>query len=638
MQTPLELQQLGEPAQPGGPAGQELLVRQPSDLDDDAGKWRKCRDLWNRVNVRALFGLRAGQALWGLEPLDLGCCTQKGEQGSPQESLRNSSGNLNSSGETTANKSAGTAASPWYRVPEPLCAWGDEMPHDVHDRLGIFCDLIIVGLASRIGALVVSYSFECTPMPESMARAAGFPYWNCSADAEGEGSGEGSGTAAQPQYCMPVKSVVLVALAIFSSVTRLWLTEIGMKSRFRMDDRFHRALDLVGYFIFLQATSVVPTGAINRSLTTDCFHFVWLGSLLWWLRWLEIALFARQENARREAGTHVVDHGIQLLVMGVVLLLDRTIVTILEDYGECVRLHPLTPSECPLDPVWLAFVPFLMYGVAAIWTLAQYGALLRVLYRHLCKKCLAGPHWPLERISVPQSVHFITHRHKELLMIMLGESLLQMSTKLTDVGVFFCGHLRQYLYTPNGIVCASAGLNVAVIAGFILAFTLLYTFVLSDEEGTYAVQHPLSSRSGAVFKTFYSVNLMWTSFCILLIGVAVELGVSDPAGFECAPMRVRQQALVCLALMFATTFQLILHAAQARAYLGGLINEGQTASQNRRFKLLLLLRVVGYFAYLVPLLSANSESPMPYYGVLAYLAAVSVFNAVLVHVHKVRAT
>lgn len=325
--------------------------------------------------------------------------------------------------------------------------------------------------------------------------------------------------------------------------------------------------------------------------------------------------------------------------MGVVLLSIRMLMNILENYGECVRLHPSTSaSECHLNNLGLLLSMLSSHFIPVTWTLLQYGALLRVLYRHLCKKCLAGPHWPLERISVPQSVHFITHRHKELLTIMLGESLLQISTKLTDVGVFFCGSLRDLVYTPHGIVCASAGLNIAVTAGFILAFTLLYTFVLSDDEGTYAVQHPLSSRSGAVFKTFYSVNLMWTSFCILLIGVAVELGVSNPAGFECAPMRVEQQALVCLALMFATTFQLVLHAAQARAYLGGLIDEGQAASQNRRFKLLLFLRVVGYFAYLVPLLSANSESPMPYYGVLAYLAAVSVFNAVLVHVQKVRAT
>lgn len=240
---------------------------------------------------RAVLGLRAGRACWGLEPSDLRCC--KREHGERNvELLSRHAGETERSVSSTSHAHShrkGLFSGAFYRIPTAHAEWGEEVP-ELHDTRALFGDLIFVALLSEAGKYVSKSSFiDCSP--HTFGGCEKIP----------------GRRACDNDVALITWRYILV---VFTAI-RNWSHEVEMKSRFCMDSNFHRCCDFLGYACLLGTTVYLQ---VDDARMFD-FAFLYLHTLVWWLRWLEIALVARRENERRYAGGQVVDGFMPLVLM-----------------------------------------------------------------------------------------------------------------------------------------------------------------------------------------------------------------------------------------------------------------------------------------------------------------------------------
>ena len=89
-------------------------------------------------------------------------------------------------------------------------------------------------------------------------------------------------------------------------------------------------------------------------------------------------------------------------------------------------LFALVYHCCLFVMLQLEVSSFTPTDVLAYWGWGLALQFLRWPYRNLRKRLLSGPHWPVEKILVPVSAAFRIGRYRELVMLMLGEILLQL--------------------------------------------------------------------------------------------------------------------------------------------------------------------------------------------------------------------
>merc|ERR1719149_274874 len=111
-----------------------------------------------------------------------------------------------------------------------------------------------------------------------------------------------------------------------------------------------------------------------------------LAQAVWVCRWLEVAVLAPVEAARRQAAEILVD-------------------------------------ECGGIVVWLVGLQLLSPGLLL---LGGFWADVRQMFREARKGLLSGPHFPRRRVSLPLNAHFGIARHAEFMFLMIGETVLQM--------------------------------------------------------------------------------------------------------------------------------------------------------------------------------------------------------------------
>jgi hypothetical protein len=250
---------------------------------------------------RAVLGLRAGRVCWGLEPPDLRC--RKREHGERHvELLSRHAGErsvVNSSTSHAHSHRKGLLPSAFYRIPTAHAEWGEDVP-ELHDTHLLFGDLIFVALISKAGKYVSESCFiDCSPRAFAGCGPDSRPLRTCTPD---------------------ILFIVARCILVMWTAIRNWSHEVEMKSRFCMDSIFHRILDLLGYACLLGTTTFLK---IYDGRFYD-FAFLYLHTLLWWLRWLEIAFVARRENERRYAGGQVVDGIMPLVLMTLVFTYTRS--------------------------------------------------------------------------------------------------------------------------------------------------------------------------------------------------------------------------------------------------------------------------------------------------------------------------
>ena len=80
-----------------------------------------------------------------------------------------------------------------------------------------------------------------------------------------------------------------VYLLVMWTAIRNWSHEVEMKSRFYMDSNFHRFCDILGYACLL-GTTIYFADPTWGTTWTATYRFLYLHTLLWWLRGREIML------------------------------------------------------------------------------------------------------------------------------------------------------------------------------------------------------------------------------------------------------------------------------------------------------------------------------------------------------------
>ena len=441
------------------------------------------------------------------------------------------------------------------------------MPH-IHDMFGLFYDLIIVGQIYQAGKFVVLSSFHHCTLPTYWFYSFFKPHsprypegWGeyCHLNRDGSVRDE---PPFEEERCYPFFDVVfLEVFAILCLICRNWRSEVELKARFRMDDLAHRLLDLVVYCIVLFSTAYLssehawfpcvvggvampdPMGwhvhfATQSAGRMWCYVCVYAVSVIFWLRWLEIALFAKRENARREASAHVVDG---LLSLAVLTLCTFGWLYLLPTFdGKVKSLQDVTTR-------W-SFAAPLYFGLLSAPLLKD----VRGTWRDLRKAVLPGPHWPMERTKVPASSRFMTNRTHELFMIMLGEILLQLAsaerddwrdvvngTKTDPSGEWFNG---------GGWPLSLSEDLIARSSGFVMAACLLYICVLSMPHHR-SQQTSGSKEERRLVSTMLRYNLYIMAISLPMIGVGLELAIINPAGSWCATALEDQKALLSVSFI-----------------------------------------------------------------------------------------
>ena len=404
---------------------------------------------------RAALGLRAGREWWGLEPPDLRC--RKREHGERNvELLSRHAGErsvLNSSTSHAHSHRKGLIPDAFYRIPTAHAEWGEEVP-ELHDPHGLFGDCVVVALIHRAGFLFNASFLDCSPHTFDGREAI----------------------PERPKACFPdVLFVLTQYFLVMWTAIRNWSHEVEMKSRFYMNSHVHMFCDFIGYFLLLKTT-------VNfASPTHDDYTYLFLHTLLWWVRWLEIALFARRENERRYAGGQVVDGIMPLVLMTLVLR-----------------------GAFSLD------------ASIRIWTFAQIWTWLREFWRHKRRAWLSGPHWPLAQTTVPTGIKFMLRRQRELLMLTLGEVVVGVAVFPSLSNVWELIPIINYIKAVR-------------YSGYVLVVGMLYMLVLWQPDASH--DHPFSRGAGS--KILYRAFLLIICTILPLVGTMLELAIHYPLGFHC---------------------------------------------------------------------------------------------------------
>jgi low temperature requirement protein LtrA len=391
------------------------------------------------------------------------------------------------------------AGSDAYRVPvqrhefnqaqEPLHAqWSD-----------LFLDLIFVGAGYRLGGLMKDAFYSCGGLGGGGGVGTGGSYG-------GGGGGGGGGTSNE---CVGLGLGLLYFVAIFQVLYRCWLTDMLHTARYESEDRYHRLLDLGSYLLLcLAANAITSVQTLVCGSLPSFLVPVMLVMGLWILRFVEMALFSPGEVTRRRASGDIIDHGQSLLIYALAILL-------LSPYAARRGLDQSPGSAASvLSPV-LMLVGGLWYELRLLFRLQRpYCCLSPGAQRQLRRQ------WPVSRMVVPHNIGFAIHRFNEFMMLMLGETLLQLV--ITDFG----SESRLAYY----------GLT---IGGFVVCLCMMYSFHVSEPHHHH--EHVLMRASQA--RPASRARRLWTlagivymgalmslkSAFVLLTGVGIKIAAADPS-------------------------------------------------------------------------------------------------------------
>ena len=390
--------------------------------------------------LRTIAGLRVERQVWGLTPWDLGVFGRKrvrrdtsemaliGAQLPPSEigriSIQRESRSRTWS-RSIVERAHVHSSEPmsFHRVPFTLHEWGEEQ-HDVHPSWGdLFLDLIFVSAAYQMSSLLGSAFYHCCPIGTGEHTCASTDGSGSASGSDGAGAGSESGSAStsisggarrqlagstsDERPCVGLAVGVFYAVALFQGLQRVWLTETSYyRSNFSACDKVHYLLDMAVYFCLIVASSNIGQVQYFMHPTSHgdirVFGFLlplFVAACIWALRFLEVALFASSEAARRWSASRLVDDlGLLLLFWLPPLVLDFYVE---DEAGKKLIVLPIL--------------------VGAYWPE------LRLFWRWvLVPRCIPGNHLPTTRTRPPASVAFLIHRFDEFMYLMLGETVLGM--------------------------------------------------------------------------------------------------------------------------------------------------------------------------------------------------------------------
>ena len=532
-----------------------------TDGDDELGP---TEPLW-----RKLLGFRAGHDFWGLGNLDLGLVHG-------DECSQRACGH-----DMCVHDGQGHGKN--YDIPKRRRNWTDPPQHLTAGWSDLFLDLIFVGAAYQLGDLIKYTFFACTPESSSSSSSSSSSYSSSSSSESMSGSDEAShrrlADYAYPE-CLPWGLAWLHSVAIFSTMFRLWLLETMYRARFDASDSFHRALDMLGYLLLIVgASNISPLQEYTGKALGGAYQGVpkyasmlvpfLAAALLWWLRYWEVALLARAENARRLASALLIDFSGLLILWSVALAM----------------------TQLPEGDVRSVAVPLLML-CGAWWPD------MRLMWRVDRRRLLPGPYRPRQQDMPPINVDFVIHRNAEFMFLMLGETVLQLVIQNEERGTW-----EHY---------------VAMGAGYVVVLAMLYTYHITEP---HAAEHHAMRRS-AEAGVAYQITYQFKAVSVLLVGVGVKLVLYDPnttGEFFSDPQRL-QLGLACSSSFGLQMLMHPLHTGLRYYY------SPKTLAEHPRRAALIVLRLI-----LVCSMTAVALPSQPPYTLLCAEAALGLLQCALIH-------
>lgn len=524
---------------PAGEKDTTALALAGADVDDD--ELRQTPPFW-----LTLLGLNAGRDLWGLGNIDLGL------------GRGNECGQQQCNGGRDMCVHDGEGHDKKYVIPRRRRNWADPPQHLTAGWADLFLDLIFVGAAYQLGDLIKYTFFSCTP---------------------GSSSSSSSGSDAYPE-CLPWGLAWLHSIAIFATMFRLWQSDSMYRARFDASDSFHRALDLLGYLMMIvgasnisplqEYTGIALNGEYQGVPKYASMLVPFLGvAVLWWLRYWEVALLARAQNARRVASALLIDMIGMLLLWSVALAL----------------------TQLPEGDVHGVAVPVLM--LCGAWWQD-----MRLMWRIDRRRLLPGKFRPYTEDLPPINIDFIIHRNGEFMFLMLGETVLQLVIQNEEHGTW-----EHY---------------AAMGAGYALVLAMLYTYHITEPHAAEHHAFRRSSEAGVAYQLAYQFKAV----AVLLVGIGVKLVLYHPT-MEGEFFSDAQRLQLGLACSLSFGLQMVMHPLHTglRYYYSP-----KTLATHPRRAALIVLRLI-----LVCGMSAIALPSQPPYTLLCAEAALGLLQCALIH-------
>lgn len=396
--------------------------------------------------IRLVLGASLTRSFWGWAPPDLGAALWRDGRDSLASSKSAGSAGREAGHDEAGHHSYHDDASTFYAVPKRRHHWYQPQ-YELHASWAdLFFDLIYVGAAYQLG-VVVKYSFvSCyyDGLPSTNSTGSASYYGRHLAST----STSRNGAIREYGECVGIWLGVLYSLGFFSVLCRLWLFDLYMRNRFDTPDLAHKLLDLVCYFFVAAAASGV--NVVHSFDETGLWPFLLpsiAAMVLYMGRMLEVALRSDDIGCRRQASAMLLD---ALWPLGALL-------------GALVfSQYYLDDRQIEIDSRMRWTVPALLMfvGCGLLWEARQLWRLRRFQYFASEEQVMRflQVDYPRTRTAVPINVNFTIHRFNEFMMLMLGETVLQLVVAEHPTDVEFAEH-----YTT-------------LMSGFIMCVCMMYSF------------------------------------------------------------------------------------------------------------------------------------------------------------------
>ena len=501
--------------------------------------------------VRAVLGQSVDNSLWGIAPLDLAAACHNSDLGEASAMPLGRDRSVTSSEDTHVG---GSRWARWYRVPNPRHNWGVPQ-YALHASWGdLFLDLIYVGVAFQLGTMIKYSFYSCddgtsaSDVSASGSVAAASASGSVSASASGSAGRRLASASAQPE-CIGLGYGVLYMTAIFVTTFNLWWKDTVFRASFESSDATHRVIDLVQYcFIVIAAGNILPLHVyIEPGSFWSPASFivpVLVCSIIYWLRWLELALVSHKVSVRRQSASQVIDQFGTLalltaaVVMCGVLMLPGADASMDADadgsgshgdgsvsdsgsgsYGVSMGRRLSTSSSASSSGSSsgsaggsLEYVDLSIFSaIPLVLILSSHYQSARIMWKMWRPRMLPKSErdrfvrmWPREATRHPINVEFVTHRYNEFMMLMLGETVLQLV--IADVPT---SPLEHY---------------VSIVAGFVTILTVLHAYQITEPH--HADGH--ATRRSIFAGVTHTLLLTYRAIATMIVGVSIKLVLYAP--------------------------------------------------------------------------------------------------------------
>jgi len=442
--------------------------------------------------------------------------------------------------------------------PSVVQNWGDKEPELHADNQSLFLDLVYVGIAYQLGTLVKYSFYACTPSgdgsgsagssSDASMSAASMSDGSMSSDGSSSESSErrmvrmlGSGSGAGPE-CVGLGDGLLHVVVFFVTLFFHWILDAWWDAKYESAGFIStRLMEFINLFAIISAASCITDVQELRSNPRNWWYFCLMNVvaiLIWMIRYLQIALFARAVNARREASSLLLTCGGCLALM--------------TGAWACASYPDL---ENTYDIMIALLVCTFFY-----WP-------LRFMFREQVQ-----PASLLERykeVSTPLNVELLVHRVNEFMMLMLGETVLQLVIAAWPEVDKDQEPNRWAEFWVNTNRDTNSAYQATMGGGLLMALCMMHS-----HSNTYPEKpENHAGRRGATTFYFFLIFVMFKAMFVMMVGIGVKLTLyapSEPENFHSFEQRI-EMSIGCVGVFGIQLLIKPLHEG-VREYFGPVLS------------------------------------------------------------------